>query len=247
MSTLKGSIQQDRVPAHVAVIMDGNGRWARKQGKDRTFGHSQGVKAVRNTTEAAAEVNVQYLTFYAFSTENWKRPAEEINALMELLVKTIKNEMDKLMENNICLHAIGNLSKLPSDCANELSQAIEMTKENSGLNVILALSYSARWDIVNAARKIALKVQQNAIDSKTLDDSTFKSFLSTSPFPDPELLIRTSGESRISNFLLWELAYTELHFCQKNWPEFEKEDFYSAILDYQSRERRFGKVSEQSK
>ena len=239
MSLLKDKIDPDRLPAHIAIIMDGNGRWAKEKGEDRIFGHQNGVTSVRNCAEACAEIGVKYLTLYAFSTENWNRPIEEVNALMELLVKTISLELKTLNDNNISLHAIGNLEQLPGDCNNELQEAIHNTSKNDGLSLILALSYSGRWDIVNAVNKILAKGEEK------IDEDYFKSQLTTAPYPDPELLIRTSGERRISNFLLWELAYTELYFTDKMWPEFEKDDLYSAILDYQRRERRFGKTSEQ--
>jgi undecaprenyl diphosphate synthase len=223
--------------------MDGNGRWAKEKGEDRIFGHQNGVRSVRNCAEACAELGINHLTLYAFSTENWNRPKHEVNALMQLLVKTISSEIKTLNDNNISLHAIGNLEQLPNDCYTELQDAIFDTSKNTGLQLILALSYSGRWDILNAVKKIM------AIKSSTapeyIDDLFFKSQLATAAYPDPELLIRTSGEHRISNFLLWELAYTELYFCDIMWPDFEKDDLYTAILDYQQRERRFGKTSEQ--
>ncbi len=243
MSLLKDKIDADRLPAHIAIIMDGNGRWAKEKGEDRIFGHQNGVTSVRNCAEACAEIGVKYLTLYAFSTENWNRPVEEVNALMELLVKTISLELKTLNDNNISLHAIGNLAQLPGDCHNELQEAIKNTSKNDGLSLILALSYSGRWDILNAVNKILSSNKMR--DGEKIEESYFKSQLTTGPYPDPELLIRTSGERRISNFLLWELAYTELYFTDKMWPEFEKDDLYSAILDYQQRERRFGKTSEQ--
>jgi len=243
MSPLKNKIDANRLPAHIAIIMDGNGRWAKEKGEDRIFGHQNGVTSVRNCAEACAEIGISYLTLYAFSTENWNRPIEEVNALMELLVKTISLELKTLNDNNISLHAIGNLEQLPGDCHNELLEAINNTSKNTGLNLILALSYSGRWDIVNAVNKIVSSGKLK--DGEKIDESYFKTQLTTGPYPDPELLIRTSGEHRISNFLLWELAYTELYFTDKMWPEFEKDDLYAAILDYQGRERRFGKTSEQ--
>ncbi len=243
MSEIKDKIDPAKLPSHIAIIMDGNGRWAKEKGEDRIFGHQNGVKSVRNCAEACAEIGVSYLTLYAFSTENWNRPIEEVNALMELLVRTISLELKTLNDNNISLHAIGNLELLPEDCRNELQDAIKNTSKNDGLELILALSYSGRWDILNAVKKIVSSAEK--LDVQQINEDFFKSQLTTAPYPDPELLIRTSGECRISNFLLWELAYAELHFAEKMWPEFEKEDLYSAILDYQQRERRFGKTSEQ--
>lgn len=247
MTTVKEEIDRDNLPSHIAVIMDGNGRWAKNKGRNRIFGHNHGVQSVRNTAEACADLGVKFLTLYAFSTENWQRPIEEVNALMSLLVDTIHNELATLNKNNISLHAIGNLSKLPDNCYDQLQSAIQNTSENTGLSLILALSYSSRWDIINAVKKIVENIEKGVISSNDIDEHLFKSFLTTADYPDPELLIRTSGEYRISNFLLYELAYTELYFCQKHWPEFEKEDLYEAILNYQKRERRFGKVSEQLK
>jgi len=243
MSDLKEKIDAGKMPSHIAIIMDGNGRWAKEKGEDRIFGHQNGVRSVRNCAEACAELGVKYLTLYAFSTENWNRPKNEVNALMQLLVKTISSEIKTLNDNNISLHAIGNLEQLPKDCYTELQDAISDTSKNTGLQLILALSYSGRWDILNAVKKILETSKSVSIDN--IDDSFFKSQLATAAFPDPEMLIRTSGEHRISNFLLWELAYTELYFCDKMWPDFEKDDLYTAILDYQQRERRFGKTSEQ--
>jgi len=243
MSDLKEKIDPGKIPSHIAIIMDGNGRWAKEKGEDRIFGHQNGVRSVRNCSEACAELGIKHLTLYAFSTENWNRPKNEVNALMQLLVKTISSEIKTLNDNNISLHAIGNLEQLPQDCFKELQDAIFNTSKNSGLQLILALSYSGRWDILNAVKKILAQNEQ--ISPGKIDDAFFKSYLATAAFPDPEMLIRTSGEHRISNFLLWELAYTELYFCDKMWPDFEKEDLYKAILDYQQRERRFGKTSEQ--
>lgn len=246
MESAKEILDMDRLPSHIAIIMDGNGRWAREQGFDRIFGHRNGVTSVREAAEACAELGVGHLTLYAFSTENWNRPQEEVNALMELLVHTINAEMKTLQDNNISLRAIGNLDQLPDATHKELLSAIEATKNNTGLKLILALSYSARWDILNAVRKIVAKGDK-LCDLNEIDADYFKSQLTTAPFPDPELLIRTSGEHRISNFLLWELAYSELYFSPKMWPEFTREDLYNAIADYQKRERRFGMTSEQIK
>ncbi len=241
----KAEIDKNSVPNHVAVIMDGNGRWAKQKGKNRLFGHRNGVKAVRETIEAAAEIGVKHVTLYAFSTENWTRPADEINGLMELLVFTINKEIKTLMENDISLHAIGDLKSLPSACYRELMKAIEKTSSNKRMKLILALSYSSKWEIMNAVRSLANDVETERISSAEITEELFNSYLNTSPYPDPELLIRTSGEHRISNFLLWQIAYAELYFTEKLWPDFRKDDFYEAIADYQKRERRFGKTSEQ--
>ncbi len=238
-------IDRERLPSHIAVIMDGNGRWAHSHGKHRIFGHQHGVKAVRNTTEACAELGVQYLTLYTFSTENWSRPEQEVNALMELLVATIRAETETLMKNDIRLMAIGNLDSLPAACLKQLEEAIEMTKNNKRMQLNLALSYSSRWELVRAVRDIASEVQSGKTTVDLIDESMISQRLTTSNIPDPELLIRTSGEHRISNFLLWQLAYTELYFTETFWPDFEKDDLYKAIIDFQQRERRFGKTSEQ--
>lgn len=241
----KEYIEAEKLPRHIAIIMDGNGRWAREKGENRIFGHQNGVRSVRNAAEACAELGLECLTLYAFSTENWSRPKHEVDALMQLLVMTISSEIKTLNDNNISLHAVGNLKQLPQDCFDELQLAIQNTSKNTGLKLILALSYSSRWDMLNAVKTLAEEVKNNKLDPESITDEVFKAHLTTAPFPDPELLIRTSGEHRISNFLLWELAYTELYFCSKMWPEFEKEDLYLAISDYQRRERRFGKTSEQ--
>ena len=230
---------------HVAVIMDGNGRWARKKGNERIFGHQNGVKAVRDTVEAAAEVGISFLTLYAFSTENWSRPRTEIDALMTLLVSSLENEKDTLMKNNVKLQTIGDLSSLPDDVRKNLSATINATAANTGLVLVLALSYSGRWEIIQAISKIANDVVSGEITVNDINDSMFNQYLSTAGIPDPELMIRTSGESRISNFLLWQLAYAELYFTKTLWPDFSKEDFYEAIVNFQCRERRFGKTGEQ--
>ena len=240
-------IDKTRIPQHVAIIMDGNGRWAKKVGEERIFGHQNGVKSVRESTEAAAELGVKYLTLYAFSTENWNRPKEEVDALMALLVHTINSETESLNKNNIRLHAIGDIKSLPIETFNQLNEAIKATEHNTQLNLILALSYSSKWEIIDAVKQIAKDVKENKLSPDEITDEVFSSYLSTKEFPDPELLIRTSGEHRISNFLLWQLAYSEFYFTNKLWPEFTKADFKDAILDYQSRERRFGKTSEQLK
>ena len=243
--TLKDKIIASKLPLHVAIIMDGNGRWAQRQGELRVFGHQNGVRAVREITEAAAELGIKYLTLYAFSTENWNRPQEEINALMELLVYTINAEKETLNKNNIRLLAIGDLKSLPQKCYNELMEAIKDTNVNSQMSLVLALSYSARWEITEALKKINSDTLTGKINNSDIDESLISNYLSTAGIPDPELLIRTSGESRISNFLLWQMAYTEFYFTDKLWPEYTKEDFYSALIDFQNRERRFGLVSDQ--
>lgn len=244
MGLLK-TIDQNTLPKHIAIIMDGNGRWARKKGLMRIFGHENGVKAVREACESCAELGVSYLTLYAFSTENWSRPQMEVNALMTLLVKTIKAETPTLQKNNIRLQAIGDLTQLPKDCLAGLNEAIELTKHNNRTTLILALSYSSKWDIVNSVKKIAQKVKAGELEIEDINENLITSSLTTEPFPHPELLIRTSGEYRLSNFLLWELAYSEFYFTDVLWPDFRKEHLYQAIIDYQNRERRFGKTSEQ--
>ena len=236
-------IEKENLPKHIAITMDGNGRWAEQKGKFRVFGHQSGVKAVRETVETAAEIGIKYLTLYAFSTENWKRSEKEVNALMTLLISTINKETETLMENDICLHAIGNLQQLPNKCKQELEQAIEKTKNNKRMTLILALSYSGRWEIVNAVNKIMKEKNLR----KELTEETFQQYLNTKGVPDPELLIRTSGEHRISNFLLWQIAYSELYFTDTLWPDFRKEDLLKAIIDYQKRERRFGETTQQIK
>jgi undecaprenyl diphosphate synthase len=249
MMDLKDKINLNKLPQHIAIIMDGNGRWAKKRGKLRIFGHENGVKAVRETTEAAAELGVKYITFYAFSTENWDRPKYEIDALMQLLVNTISKETKTLNENNIKLVAIGDLKSLPKDCFQNLSKSIESTAKNTRMTLVLALSYSSKWEIINAIKNIANKIKNNIILPEDITQKVFSEQLSTSMLgiPDPELLIRTSGEYRVSNFLLWQIAYAELYFTSTLWPDFRKEDLYEAIINYQTRERRFGKTSEQIK
>ena len=225
--------------------MDGNGRWAKQHGELRIFGHSSGVEAVREALTAAGEIGVKHLTLYAFSTENWNRPIEEVNALMDLLVSTIMNEITSLNKNEVRLTAIGNIESLPPNCQAELQRGIDQTKLNKGVNLNLALSYSSRWELTNAIRNIAKDVSVKKINPAEINEDFISSYLSTSNLPDPELMIRTSGENRISNFLLWQIAYSELYFTDILWPDFQKDDFYKAILDYQNRERRFGKTSEQ--
>lgn len=242
---LKSQIILEKLPRHVAIIMDGNGRWAKKHGKPRVFGHRNGVKAVREASEAAAELGIEYLTLYAFSTENWNRPKLEVNALMSLLVDTIQKEVHTLNQNDIRLHAIGNIGMLPEKSLKALRQGIENTRNNQRMTLTLALNYSAKWEIVEAARKLARRAQTGQLNPDDIDDELFASALSTQGMPDPELLIRTSGENRISNFLLWQIAYAELHFTPVLWPDFRREHLYQAIIDYQHRERRFGKISEQ--
>lgn len=241
----KEQIQADRIPQHVAIIMDGNGRWAKRQGLARMFGHRQGVETVHRITEAAAELGISYMTLYAFSTENWNRPKEEVDALMALLVDTIAKETPTLMKNNIRLQTIGDLSRLPQITRERFVACIEETSVNTGLTLVIALSYSARWELIQAARKIATAVKDGNLLMEDINEEIISGYLTTSDMPDPDLLIRTSGELRISNFLLWQLAYSELYFTNCLWPEFTTEEFYRAIVDYQSRERRFGKTSEQ--
>jgi undecaprenyl diphosphate synthase len=241
----KEDIKADKLPVHIAIIMDGNGRWAKKRGNQRIFGHKNGVAAVRDTVEAAAELGIKYLTLYAFSTENWNRPKMEIDALMGLLVQTLNSETSTLMKNNVKLNAIGNLSSLPKDVSQQLKEVLNTTAANTGLLLTLALSYSSRWEITEAVSKIALKIEKGEISAKDINCDLIANNLTTAGIPDPELLIRTSGEYRISNFLLWQIAYAELHFTQTLWPDFRRDDLYNAILDFQSRERRFGKISEQ--
>ncbi|MBK7697719.1 MAG: isoprenyl transferase [Saprospiraceae bacterium] len=245
MHSLKEKINIAKLPAHVAIIMDGNGRWAKSQGKPRVFGHKSGVVSVREVTEGAAELGVHYLTLYAFSTENWSRPTFEVNALMTLLVETVRKEVSTLNKNNIRLQAIGNLDGLPEKTRLTLLEGIELTKDNTRMTLILALNYSSRWEIVEATKRIAQKVAEGQLSPEDIDNTLFTQYLTTKDIPDPELLIRTGGEHRISNYLLWQAAYAELFFTSVMWPDFRKEHFYSAILDYQNRERRFGMTSEQ--
>ncbi|PPL04453.1 isoprenyl transferase [Parapedobacter indicus] len=242
---IKERIDKTRLPQHVAIIMDGNGRWAKERGKLRVFGHKNGVAAVRDTVEGAVEIGISYLTLYAFSTENWNRPKLEVSALMELLVKTINKETKTLMENGVKLHAIGNLDQLPAKCCDQLHETMQKTADNTNCTLTLALSYSARWEITEAARQLALQVQSGEITPNDIDENRFAQQLSTRGMPDPELMIRTSGEQRISNYLLWQLAYAELYFTDKLWPEFRRTDLFEALLAYQQRERRFGLTSEQ--
>lgn len=243
--SFKEKINLEKLPQHIAIIMDGNGRWAKQQGEQRIFGHENGVKSVREAVEAAAELGIKYLTLYAFSTENWNRPQEEVIALMQLLVHTISAETKTLNENKIRLQAIGDLKSLPDDCLFELQEAIENTKNNTRTTLVLALSYSSRWEITNAIKQIAEQIENKKLVASEITEETINANLCTAGMPEPELMIRTSGEHRISNFLLWQLAYSELYFTDKLWPDFRKNDLYEAIVDYQNRERRFGKTSEQ--
>jgi undecaprenyl diphosphate synthase len=234
-------INLQRVPSHVAIIMDGNGRWAKNQGRERIFGHFNGVEAVRASLKAATKSGVKHLTLYAFSTENWNRPKEEVEALMNLLVHTIMSELDELDKNGVRLRTIGDIENLPENCREELRKGMERTAHHDRIELILALSYSSRWEIVNAVQSII----KEGISAENISNEVISQHLTTSPFPDPELLIRTSGEKRISNFLLWQIAYAELYFTETLWPDFDEEEFYKAIIDYQARERRFGQTSEQ--
>src|SRR5688500_12784000 len=245
MDSLKTQIDLQRLPRHIAIIMDGNGRWAREKGKDRLYGHFHGVESVRDIVEGCAELGVEYLTLYAFSTENWDRPVYEVTGLMELLVQTIRKETETLNKNNIRLHVIGDLKKMPKNAIDELNESIANTSSNTGLNLVMALSYSSRWEILHAVKHLAEDVKKGRLDPDTISQDTFQQYLCTSDFPDPELMIRTSGEFRVSNFLLYQLAYAELYFTHVRWPDFRKENLYEAILDYQGRERRFGKTGEQ--
>jgi undecaprenyl diphosphate synthase len=245
--SLKDQIDLTRLPQHIAVIMDGNGRWAKEQGKNRIFGHTNGVNAVRETSEACAELGIKHLTMYAFSAENWSRPQIEVSALMTLLLKTINGELKTLMKNDIRLGAIGDIDALPKSVAKELREAIDKTSGGKRMELILALSYGGKNEILRAIKQIALQVQKNEIGLHEITEDLISDNLYTAGRPDPELLIRTSGEMRVSNFLLWQLAYAEFYFTDKFWPDFNKEELYKAIIDYQSRERRFGKTSEQIK
>lgn len=242
---LKLSINKLNVPQHVAIIMDGNGRWAKQQGEDRIFGHHEGVNSVREIVEACGEIGVKYLTLYAFSTENWNRPKDEVDALMELLVSTISMETPNLNSKGVKLDVIGDIQSLPASCQKELQESIDITKNNNTVTLILALSYSSKWEIIEAVKKIASSVKENKLNISEINSSLIAQNLNTNRFPDPELMIRTSGEHRISNFLLWQLAYAEFYFTNVLWPDFRKDEFYKAILSYQNRERRFGQTSEQ--
>lgn len=242
---LLSSIDKTYLPHHIAIIMDGNGRWAEEKGEERLYGHFHGVESVRDIVEGAAELGIGYLTLYAFSTENWDRPRQEVDGLMALLVDTIRKEVPILNKNNIRLHVIGDMNMLPAFALEELQEALHLTEQNTGLNLIMALSYSSRWELVNAVKKIGLAVKDGLIDAEQINAETLEQYLSTSKFPDPELMIRTSGEYRISNFLLYQLAYAELYFTHTRWPDFRKVNLYEAIIDFQKRERRFGKTGQQ--
>ncbi len=244
---MKEQIKAESLPQHVAVIMDGNGRWAKKKGAARVFGHKNAIKAVRDVTEGCAELGIKYLTLYAFSTENWSRPKLEVTALMELLVSTLSSEMKTLMDNSIKLDTIGDTESLPAKCQRELKEAMEKTSKNSRMTLVLALSYSGRWDITQATKSIARDMAEGKIDAENINQDLVDNYLNTSGIPDPELLIRTSGEQRLSNFLLWQMAYTEFFITDTLWPDFRREDLYKALISYQERERRFGMTSEQLK
>ena len=243
----KDQIDKSRLPRHVAIIMDGNGRWARKQGLARMFGHKKGVETVHNITVAATALGIEYLTLYTFSTENWNRPKEEVDALMTLLVDTIVKETPTLMDNNVRLQTIGDIERLPEGTRQKFLACIRQTSRNTGLTMVIALSYSARWEITEAVRKAVQQAQNGTLRAEDVNEPFVSTLMTTADMPDPDLLIRTSGEYRISNFLLWQLAYSELYFTDCLWPEFTEEEFYKAIADYQKRERRFGKTSEQIK
>jgi len=243
--TYKDQIDRNRLPGHVAVIMDGNGRWAHRRNRERIFGHNQGVKAVRKTVEASAELGVRYLTLYAFSTENWNRPDDEVSALMDLMVESLNDETQTLLDKEISLKVIGDLNRLSDNVRDRLYETMRITSTGTRMTLIVALSYSSRWEISEACRRIALAVKEGTLNTADITEETISANLETSDIPDPELMIRTSGEKRISNFLLWQMAYTELYFTEKLWPDFGKEDFYKAVADFQKRERRYGKTSEQ--
>lgn len=234
-----------RLPEHIAVIMDGNGRWAKQKAQSRTFGHEEGVRSLRKIVETAGKLNIKYLTVYAFSTENWNRPEDEVKVLMSLIVDAIEKELPDLMKNNVCVRTIGDMSRIPSETMESLNTCLEKTKNNTGLTLILALSYSSRWELTEAVKNIAKEVSKGVLQITDINENTLKEHLTTKNIPDPDLLIRTGGEHRISNYLLWQLAYSELYFTNTFWPEFQEEDLYAAIIDFQKRERRFGKISEQ--
>jgi len=245
MELFKKRLDKNNIPEHVAIIMDGNGRWAAKHGKARAFGHESGVDSVRSVVEGAGEIGIKFLTLYAFSTENWDRPKDEVDALMGLLVHAIEMETESLNKNNVRLSTIGDINSMPAKVKEKLEGSISFLKENTGLNLVLALSYSSKWEIVNAVKNLVQDAINNKIKPEIINNELFENYLNTAKIPNPELLIRTSGEYRISNFLLWQIAYSELYFTEKLWPDFRKEDLFEAIFDYQNRERRFGKTSEQ--
>ncbi|NBR13206.1 MAG: isoprenyl transferase [Flavobacteriales bacterium] len=245
MNDLKSQVDFTNVPKHVAVIMDGNGRWAKQQGEERLFGHAKGVESVRSALHTAKELGVQYLTLYAFSTENWSRPQAEVDGLMDILVRSIANEIDELNKNGVRMLTIGDIDGLPPACSSSLKEAIENTKNNTQITLILALNYSAKWELREAIKEIANAVKSGELESESITDELISSHLTTNNIPDPELMIRTSGEHRISNFLLWQLAYAEFYFTDVHWPDFGRDEFIKSVLAYQRRERRFGMVSEQ--
>lgn len=242
---LKERLDRQTLPAHIAIIMDGNGRWARQRGKDRVFGHHRGAEVVREVIEGAAEIGIKTLTLYAFSTENWNRPDDEVSALMGLMVQSLNDETHTLIKNNISLRAIGDVERLAPDVKERLFDTIRLTSNGTGMVLVVALSYSSRWEILQATRGICRDVAAGKLDAESINENIYRAYLETGDLPDPELMIRTSGELRISNFLLWQMAYTELYFTDVLWPDFGKEGLYKAIEDFQRRERRFGKTSEQ--
>ncbi len=245
MQQSTNEINLDKLPQHIAIIMDGNGRWAEEKGQERLYGHYHGVESVRNIVEGCAEIGIKYLTLYAFSTENWDRPRNEVDGLMTLLADTLRKEVPTLNKNNIRMNVIGDMEMLPEYAVNALQESLDLTSQNTGLNLIMALSYSSRWELVNAVKKIGVDVSLGKIEPNDINQELLQTYLTTSKFPDPELMIRTSGEYRISNFLLYQLAYAELYFTNTRWPDFRKENLYEAILDFQNRERRFGKTGNQ--
>ena len=245
MESFRKRLNKDNIPEHVAIIMDGNGRWAEKHGKARVFGHESGVESVRSVVEGAGEIGIKYLTLYAFSTENWDRPKNEVDALMELLVQAIEMETESLMKNNVRLSTIGDINSMPAKVKEKLEGCISFLNSNTGLNLVLALSYSSKWEIINAVKNLVQDSIDKKIKPEIINNELFEDYLNTAEIPDPELLIRTSGEYRISNFLLWQIAYSELYFTEKLWPDFRKDDLFEAVFDFQNRERRFGKTSEQ--
>ncbi len=245
MKSYKEKINLDKLPKHIAMIMDGNGRWALKHGMDRVGGHHKGVDSVRDIAEAAAKLGIKYITLYTFSTENWNRPKDEVDALMSLFIETIVKELDTLNKNDIRLNAIGDLKSLPGDNYNKLIETMKQTASNSSMTLTLAMSYSSRWEIVNAVKNIVSDIKSDNLNSEDINEIVFENYLTTSGMPDPELLIRTSGELRISNYMLWQIAYSELYFTDVLWPDFGEEELYKAIVEYQDRERRFGLTSEQ--
>lgn len=238
-------IDKNRIPKHIAIIMDGNGRWAKLQNLDRAFGHKEGIVSVRRTIEAAAKARVDYITLYTFSTENWNRPVEEVNALMSLMIQAVSNETPDLIKNNVRVRVIGDIERLPHDTQKALNFCLDATSQCTGTTVVLALSYSSKWEITNAIKRISSDVKSGKIDADAISEALVDEYLTTKNIPNPDILIRTGGEVRISNFLLWQIAYSELYFTDILWPDFDEEEFYKAIVDFQNRERRFGKTSEQ--